>query len=105
MIEVLWMVAQLSVAFVGGLLACGMIVAGGGLGALRDLRKAHDSLEDEVGRLGTRLSRDQKTRAGEKGIEARAEARTLTEQAHQHLATPASKNVVRMPGRAKSRAH
>ena len=104
MLEVLWMLLELSVAFVGGLMACGIIVAYGGLGALRELRKGQDSLHDEVGRLNNRLSRDQKTRSAEKGVEARAETKSLVDQAQERLARPAAANVVRMPGRSKPRS-
>lgn len=100
MLDVLWLIVELSVAFVGGLMACGIIVAFGGLGALRDLRKGQDSLEDEVSRINNRLSRDQKSRAGEKAVEARAEAKSLQQQALEGLTPSPSSKIIRMPGRS-----
>lgn len=104
MLSALFMAAQLLVACLGGLLAAGLWITLGGLGALSHLNKRAEVLEDQVTRLDSRLSRDQKTRSAEKGVEARQETRSIKEQAMDHLKRangPVAS--VRLPGRTQAR--
>lgn len=84
--EIWLIIAQLLVSFVGGLLAAGCIVAIGGLGAIRRIQTASDRANEEVQTVADRLNRHIKRVASHTAVEAKAEARTLQEQAAAHLA-------------------
>lgn len=101
MFEVLMMAGQLVVAAVGGLIAAGIWIAVGGLGAISNLKKRTEVLEDELTRVDNRLSRDQKTRSADRAVAARTEARSIKDVARDFLSDNDTPTVVRMPGRAK----
>jgi len=104
MLEALFMTGQLAVAAVGGLMAAGIWITLGGLGAMSRLNKRADVLEDELTRIDSRLSRDQKTRAAATALEARVEERTIKQQALDHLSHGNGRAApVRMPGRTQTR--
>ncbi len=104
MLEALFIIGQLVVACIGGLMAAGIWLTLGGLGAMSHLNKRADVLDDQVTRLDQRLSRDQKTRAAATALEARVEARSIKEQALDHLSSQKPALVSsRLPGRTQSR--
>lgn len=84
--EIWLIVGQLVVALLGGLIAAGLVVALGGLGAIRRAQKAADSANDELQTVSDRLNRHIKRVASHTAVEAKAETRTLKEQAEAHLA-------------------
>jgi len=82
----IWLIlGQLAVALLGGLISAGLIVAIGGLGAIRRAQSAADSANDELQTLGDRLNRHIKRVASHTAVEAKAEGRTLKEEAQAHL--------------------
>ena len=103
-LNALWLFAQLVVAAVGGLIAAGIWLALGGLGAISNLKKRTEVLDDEVKRLNDRVSRDQKTRAALIAVEARTEAKSIKDEATLHLASNNTPTGSRMPGRTQRRS-
>lgn len=83
--EIWLIVGQLVVSLIGGLIAAGLVVALGGLGAVRRAQKAADSAHDELQTLDDRLNRHIKRVASHTAVESKAETRSLKEQAQAHL--------------------
>ncbi len=82
----IWLIlGQLVVAFFGGLIAAGLLVAIGGLGEVRRAKNAADLANASIQTLDDRLNRHIKRVASHTAVEARAETRTLKEQAQAHL--------------------
>ena len=87
-----WLIlGQLFVAFAGGMIAAGILVAIGGLGGIRRAQSTADAAKHDLAVLDERLTRSQKRQASAQGVEARAETRSLKEQAEAHLASPESR--------------
>lgn len=82
-----WLIlAQLLVAFVGGLISAGILVAIGGMGAIRQAQNTADSAKNDLAVLEDRLTRHQKRVASAQGVAAKEETRSLKEEAEAHLA-------------------
>lgn len=93
-----WLIlAQLLVAFGGGLIAAGIIVAIGGLGAIRRAQSTADQAAADILLTNERLIRHQKRVASAQGVDARAQTRTLKEEAEAHLASSQPDNKPRRP--------
>ena len=97
----MWLIlAQLAVAFVGGLIAAGVIVLVGGLGVAGALKTSITSLSAQVGDFEQRLTRQQKRDAANTAVEKRAETLSLKDEAQARLneqpasATPARPSVL-----------
>lgn len=96
--EIWLIVGQFVVSLVGGLIAAGLVVAIGGLGAIRRAQNAANTANDELQTVSDRLNRHIKRVASHTAVEAKAETRTLKEQAQAHLlAAGAPQEPVRRP--------
>ena len=69
----------------------------GGLGGQWRINRILVRLQDDMQRTDERITREVKTRAGREGQEARQEAKSVTEQAKDHLAAAHSQHLT--PGR------
>lgn len=86
-----WLIlAQLLVSFAGGLIAAGIIVAIGGMGAIRQAQSTADSAKNDLAVLDDRLTRHQKRVASAQGVAAKEKTQTLKEEAEAHLASSES---------------
>jgi len=94
----LWLIlGELLVAFVGGMIAAGVLVAIGGMGAIRRAQSSADQANSEVALVSERLTRHQKRVASVQGVEARAATLSVKEQAEAHLAGAEREDKPRRP--------
>lgn len=89
-------VGLLLLSVVSGLACAALMILIGVQGVMVALTKRLDILQIGVDNLDTRFTREVKTRAGQKGVEARQEAKSLDEQARLRLV---GESAPRTPGR------
>ena len=90
-------VATSALAFASAALSVGVILLLGVLGGQWALRRQIIEARDAAELANTRIQREIKVRAGQQGVEARQEAKSLEEQARAQLAAAESPSAPRKP--------
>lgn len=83
-------VATLALTFASTALSVGVILLVGVLGGQWALRRQIIEARDAAELANTRIQREIKVRAGQQGVEARQDAKSLAVQAAEHLAAAGS---------------